>query len=542
MNRRKVCTLLLILIILLAAFLRFYDLANNPPGINQDEAVNGYDAYSLGLSLHDHHGAFMPVLLESFGDWVPPVLTYFTTPFVKIFGLNDFGVRFPIALSGVLTVFLMYLLVNEIFQKKEFGLLSALLLAISPLHIHMTRWAIPPSIVPFFLTLALLFLVKGLKVFKNPNKKKYFILTGISSILFAVTTYSYPTMNMFIPIILLIFYFVFFGFSLKKIKLNFKYIFFPLVVYCLLVSPIAILSVSNPDRYQFRYSQISIFGRDQNPLYIFLKNYISYFSFDYLFQKGGYAIWQSVPGFGIMNGFESGFFYLGIISMFLATQKESIMKISGPNFRKFIIVILFWFAIYPLTGSLTIDCRHTLRTIQVLPILPIITGFGIWTTYMLLNSVISLKRRNLFRVIFIIILVIIAVENLITFSAYYFGKYKQDARSAFQGGIREVMDYIRPIEVNYSEIAFDRSINSAYIYPLYYLKIDPKTLDQNDLDNEQEGWIRVDKVGKFKFIELNENEFNSSNLLKVVEFDGESFYKIYDQNNVLYINRVDNES
>jgi len=40
--------LLLFLVLLLAAFLRFYQLGVNPPSLAWDEAALGYNAYSFG--------------------------------------------------------------------------------------------------------------------------------------------------------------------------------------------------------------------------------------------------------------------------------------------------------------------------------------------------------------------------------------------------------------------------------------------------------------------------------------------------------------
>jgi len=80
--------------ILAGALLRFTNLGEIPSGLNQDEAVNGYDAYSLFLTGRDHHGHPFPFAgLESFGDWASPLLTFLTVPAVGLFGLRVEVVR-----------------------------------------------------------------------------------------------------------------------------------------------------------------------------------------------------------------------------------------------------------------------------------------------------------------------------------------------------------------------------------------------------------------------------------------------------------------
>src|SRR5947209_13763664 len=108
--------LLLLSIIIVAIFFRFFHLATNPPSLTWDETAWGYNAYALGIDGRDEFGRFLPVdYLESFGDFKPPMYAYLDILPVKIFGLNEFATRFPSALFGVLTIFITYFLVKRLF-------------------------------------------------------------------------------------------------------------------------------------------------------------------------------------------------------------------------------------------------------------------------------------------------------------------------------------------------------------------------------------------------------------------------------------------
>lgn len=125
-------------VLLLAAVLRFYQLGNNPPGLYWEEAAIGYDAYSILTTGKDFHGNSWPLAaFESFGDWKPSLYFYATVPSIAAFGLNEFAVRFPSALMGVLTVALVYGLVKD----KRAGLAAAFFLAVSPWHLQLSRVA-----------------------------------------------------------------------------------------------------------------------------------------------------------------------------------------------------------------------------------------------------------------------------------------------------------------------------------------------------------------------------------------------------------------
>jgi len=126
--------LLLVLILLLAAFLRLWNLAHYPSGLNADEAAIGYNAYSLLETGKDEHGDPWPIHFKSFGDYKPGLYFYLVLPLVKLLGLNIWAVRLPAALLGILSVLLIMLLTKEIFREKflanRFSLWAGFLLSL----------------------------------------------------------------------------------------------------------------------------------------------------------------------------------------------------------------------------------------------------------------------------------------------------------------------------------------------------------------------------------------------------------------------------
>src|SRR3989344_8752448 len=142
--------LLLVLIIFFAFLLRIFAIDVIPVGFTPDEASFGYDAYSILHTGKDQWGHTFPLVLESFGDFKPPLYAYLAIPFVGIFGLNNYATRLPNALIGTAAIYVTYLLVKELGKsldkKSEVGswkleILAAMLLAISPWHIMMSRGA-----------------------------------------------------------------------------------------------------------------------------------------------------------------------------------------------------------------------------------------------------------------------------------------------------------------------------------------------------------------------------------------------------------------
>jgi len=192
----------LFFIIFLAFFLRIYKIGTFPP-LYSDEAAYGYNSYSILKTAKDEYGNSFPLTFKSFGDYKPPLTAWVTIPSILIFGLSDFAVRLPSALAGTITVAFVYLLSFEIFraQKKKnpfnnyLPAVSALLLTISPWHIHFSRSSMLVGLEMMFISGGLLFFLKG---FEN---KKYLIA---SSVFFVSAIYTYYGSR--ITVVLLVFF------------------------------------------------------------------------------------------------------------------------------------------------------------------------------------------------------------------------------------------------------------------------------------------------------------------------------------------------
>src|SRR3989344_1262034 len=114
----KRTTILLCLIIFLAAFLRFFNLESTPPSLSHDEVAIGYNAWSILQTGKDEYGKMYPILFQSFDDFKLPGYIYATVLSEKLFGLTPFAVRFTSALLGTLTVVALYFLIKTLLKEN----------------------------------------------------------------------------------------------------------------------------------------------------------------------------------------------------------------------------------------------------------------------------------------------------------------------------------------------------------------------------------------------------------------------------------------
>lgn len=81
--------LVLLVIVILSAVLRFYKLDTIPPALSWDEVAVGYNAYTIANWGRDEWGKVFPLVFTSFKDDKHPVHIYITSLFVKLYGMKQ---------------------------------------------------------------------------------------------------------------------------------------------------------------------------------------------------------------------------------------------------------------------------------------------------------------------------------------------------------------------------------------------------------------------------------------------------------------------
>lgn len=161
------------LIIALAFLIRILNLSF--PLFTLEEARIAFRGYTLALAGKDEFGKVLPLLFNSLEDYQLPLTSYVTALGIFIFGKSDLGARLPFVLIGTGIVFLVYK-ISQIFNpNKTFMLLSAMVVALSPVLIFLSKTPNESIILAFILTLIFYLLTK-----ENVNKIVVFGLVLLS--------------------------------------------------------------------------------------------------------------------------------------------------------------------------------------------------------------------------------------------------------------------------------------------------------------------------------------------------------------------------
>lgn len=372
-------------IILLAFFLRFYDLSHVPPSASLDEASIGWNAYSIIKTGGDEYGNKFPLLLRAYDDWRPALYVYLVAPFVRVFSLNVFSVRLPSVILSVLTVAATYFLVKELFgnrgktQKKTLNyaeylaLLTVFLLAISPWHIYISRLGHEVNLAFALFIFGMLFFLKK----KIP----------ISFVFFALSFVSYQAEKIFLPIFLMGLFIIF---RKELLVIKWQIIIASLVAFVILLpflietlQPNALIRFKattifngQKERYDKQAKLFAravgnndllgkiIYNRRLVSIQIFTEAYISHFNPRWIFTNPS-SDRHKVPSLGLLYLFEAPLILIGLLYLFSKQFKHKIR-----------MLLLLWIVASPIPGAIATDAPHAMRVYTMLPMPQILTAIA----------------------------------------------------------------------------------------------------------------------------------------------------------------------
>lgn len=105
---------------------------------------------------------------------------------VKLFGMNEYSLRFPSAVLTLLTILFLYLLVSKLYGRTA-AACSSIVLATMFNYIKLGRYAIPDASWIFFITAGFYFFFSGLH---EPKKANLYMPLGYVMLAFATITKS----------------------------------------------------------------------------------------------------------------------------------------------------------------------------------------------------------------------------------------------------------------------------------------------------------------------------------------------------------------
>ncbi len=515
---------LIFIIILIAAILRFFQLGTNPPSLTWDEVAWGYNAYSLGIDGRDEFGRFLPYdYLESFGDFKPPVYAYLTVLPVKLFGLNEFAVRFPSALFGTLTVLVTYFLTKRIFANSnnknslpaqswsasggKIPIIAAALLAISPWHILLSRAAFEANVATFFIVFGIYTFLRGIQ-----DKSKFLILSAVS---FALSLYTFNTSRVFVPLLIIALAILYHKKLLQMKKLSISAAIIGLII--ILPSVPFLLS----PQARLRYQEVNIFSNvdivrtanqeienDHNVWWSkiihnrrifyareYMKHYFDNLSFNFLFIQGDGNPKFSTRDIGQMYLWELPFLLVGVLMLFRLREKNW-------------FIIPIWLILGIIPAATARETPHALRIETTLPTFQILVAYGIINAFTLIKK---------YRRIFAGLLSLVVGLFFIYFLHVYFIQYPWEFSGDWQYGYKDSIAYVKSVQDDYDHVVITDSLGRPYIYYLFYLNVAPSEFRKTAaVKHDAFGFVDVESFSKYRFPKVTQVALNTRKTLYII--------------------------
>lgn len=486
---QKSTKVFLILIFILALFLRFWKLDIYPEAPDEDELAAGYYGYSLTNAGTDEYGHKLPLYFESAGDYKYGLLFYLETIPVRIFGLNAAATRSVSALAGSLSVIAVFFLAVEVFKKEKYGLLSAFVLAVNPTHIHFSRVAYSNITGALLATLSILFYLKWIK-----GGGWRSCLASFAMFLLAI--YTYQAERIFLPAVFILIPIFLYKHIYPK---NIKKILFPiaavLIVFLSFVPPVSRARSQNLSILIDQPMITEQLGEDgvgggsilesrifHNKLANFslglFNRLFSYYDPGFLFSEISVESQRhSTPGVGLLYLIEAPFILLGFLFLFKYVKDNT----------KYIPLILLFAA--PLAAVAVLEPGSTTRAIFIVYSFSLITAMGIFAFLDILKK---------YRKFAISIIGLLYLANFLYFTHQYLIHKVYHHPWYSDVGLKEMVSDVNKFAGNYKSVVMS---HGHYMPYLFYNKVKPSDfIKQSDfLTVAPPGGVPVARYGKIYF-------------------------------------------
>lgn len=499
-------TKFLLLIILLAAFLRFYQISENPKAMYGDGLTAVYDAYSiLKTGGYDQKGNFMP-LVFSLGGGRPGGYVYATVPFAAIFGPTALASRMVSVLSGIGIVLLIFLIGKQLVSENA-GLMMAVLASLNPWELSLSRG-------PFETHFALFLTLLGFYSFLQGLKNKYWFL--IFGIAFGLAPQTYSTYRLTIPLLVVLLLL----WTRKNVSGYIKKWTFLLAIIVIAASAILSVYLTISRGKEDRFDIINVFKdptlrstisekvkgdrlldslsptisssihTPQTELAgILAENYLRNLLPDFLFLHGDGQVRHNPAEMG-------GFFWVDILLLIIGV---AYMYKSN---RKLLALLAGWILIAPVPTSL-VGGAHALRSSLLLPPLLILTGTGLWRLWT------DRKKLSSSSVVFSVLAVLFLIQFIYFFDRFYFVAPQKNSR-AWSHPAKKAFLLAEKNRQKFDSIILSNDIdNMEFAYPAY-AKLDPNLVIRQNQSPA--------KIGEFKFFKYDNVYIGSLPNTRVMQF------------------------
>jgi len=403
-------------------------LGYSPIYMHDAEVLFALHARSIAATLHDTNGTFLPLYfhMPSIGEnvWFHPVIVYFSALFLKVLPFSQWSVRLPSVIVGTIDVLLIYLVGVRLFRSRGYGMLAAVLLALTPAHFIHSRIEMD-YLYPVPFVLGWLWCLLTFEDTEEPW------LMWVAGFVLGAGFYSYIAAVAFMPLYVAFTWLYLFAKYRRMHRAHLSIT----VAFCVPLLFFVAWRILYPDVFSgtaYRYAITRhgvVFGvlrlLNYNLIGDYVSNYWNFFNPNFLFLVGSPNFQSSTRAAGV---------FLIPIALFLGV---GLVAVSSTEKLRVSALLIAGLLTAPIPAVLVEEPFAIYREMEILPFAILLSVFGV-------RALVAADRKR-WRAVALVALLAMPVQ-FAYFMADYFGDYRLNSFGWFGGNIQGAVEKVLQLE------------------------------------------------------------------------------------------------
>lgn len=422
---------LLVVTLLIAAFLRLWQIGMLPPGLHYDEAADTIIAQQIA------RGESAPIFVAAYtGKEV--LFFYWAAAWMKLIGPTVFAMRLAAAMLGLLTVAVAYRVVRELFAAPHsvrgrssgaegVALFATIFIATSFWAVLMSRLGFRSISEPLIQALALAALFRGLRL----KRWRWIVITGA---LIGLNLYTYLAARLFPLATAAIFLFLI-GFDRGQRRLHFAQFIVVIGMALFVFAPLGLYFLNHPSAFLTRIQQVAPHALTQAPA--LLENIGR--ALGMFFLSGDPYIRFNLPDRPLFTIVWGGFFIIGLITALVGVVRGQTVWRRTVYFSVIVTTLIM---LLPTALAVNEITPSNLRAIGMMPLVFVFPALGAWWVIRKIWTLIHSDRR---RLVFLPVgLSLVLIVTMVETGAVYFGQYVHEPQLYIQsdGDLADIANWL----------------------------------------------------------------------------------------------------
>ena len=378
-------------------------IGSDPPGLYDDEASIGYNAWTIVHYGTDQYGLHFPLFFTDFGDYKEPAATYLVAPLTWLLGTGPAVVRLPSVLAGIALCLIAGRLAFRLTGSQVVALLTSALTALQPWVFLLSHVMLGGNILMVLCAMLAVWLIAEAAADRADPR-----LWSLAGLALGVCVYTYSIGRLLALLIAGVAVVSFVRVGPRALA---RFV-FPLAAAYIVLGA---WWLTHPGALSARFQAVGLFSDHPSATTAigrFAGNYVSYFSPDFLLIKGDGNLRQTTGFGGVLLGVTLPLVILGAIRV--------VSRWRQPYSRFIALGTL----IAPVPAALALAAPHALRGAGLIPFFVVLLAEGTAWLWSLLRSQRLIAAA----------LAVAAIGSATPYLVDFFTAYPTRAALAFQAG------------------------------------------------------------------------------------------------------------